>query len=135
MTSTIRKETVPSKLTDQELAQARLFLQQTRNAVIGATKRLSDAQWRFRPAAGQWSIAENLDHIVTVQEYVFDPILVNLTASTSSRDYQAVDAVTIHAYHSRRHLESSGRLGCHQLKRLVYRLPPQWRLYLHGRPR
>jgi hypothetical protein len=92
------------KLTDQELEQARLFLQQTRNAVIGATKGLSEAQWRFKPAPDQWSIAENLDHIVIVQERVLGPILAKLAsepAPFANRDYKTVDAIVIYQFPTR----------------------------------
>jgi uncharacterized damage-inducible protein DinB len=92
------------RLTEQELEQARLFLQQTRNAVIGATKGLSAAQWTFKPAPGQWSIAENLDHMVIVQERVLGPILSQLAsapAPPANRDYKAVDAIVIHQFPTR----------------------------------
>lgn len=91
-------------LTEQELEQARLFLQQTRNSVIGATKGLSEAQWRFKPAPGQWSIAENMDHIVIVQERVLGPVLAKLAsdpAPFANRDYKAVDAIVIHQFPTR----------------------------------
>ena len=91
-------------LTGQELEQARLFLQQTRNAVIGATKGLSKAQWTFKPAPDQWSIAENLDHIVIVQERVLGPILTQLASAPApfaNRDYKAVDAIVIHQFPTR----------------------------------
>jgi len=86
------------------LEQACLFLQQTRNAVIGATKGLSGAQWRFKQTPGQWSVAENLDHIVIVQERVRGPILAKLAskpAPFSNRDYKAVDAIVIHQFSTR----------------------------------
>jgi len=91
-------------LTDQELEQARLFLQQTQNAVVGATKGLSEAQWRFKPAPDCWSIAENLDHIVVVQERVLGPILGQLAdapAPPANRDYEQVDAIVIHQFPTR----------------------------------
>ena len=91
-------------LTEQELEQARLFLQQTRNAVIGATKGLTTAQWTFKPAPDQWTIAENLDHIVTVQERVLGPILTQLASAPApfaNRDYKAVDAIVIHQFPTR----------------------------------
>jgi hypothetical protein len=92
------------KLTEEELEQARLFLQQTRNALIGATKGLSKAQWTFKPVPDQWSIAENLDHIVIVQERVLGPILSQLAsapAAYANRDYKAVDAIVIHQFPTR----------------------------------
>jgi DinB family protein len=92
------------RLTEQELEQARLYLQQTRNAVIGATKGLSAAQWTFKPAPGRWSIAENLDHMVIVQERVLGPILsqlANAPAPRTDRDYKAVDTIVIHQFPTR----------------------------------
>ena len=84
------------KLTAQELDQARKFLEQTRNAVLGATRGLSEPQWRFKPAPDRWSVAENLDHIVIVQERVLGPILDQLAdapAPPADRECETVDAI------------------------------------------
>jgi hypothetical protein len=92
------------KLTQQELDQARLFLQQTQNALIGITKGLSEAQWEFKPTPDRWSIAENLDHIVLVQERVLGPILdqlANAPAPPADRDYAQVDAIVINQFPTR----------------------------------
>src|SRR5215470_17732761 len=92
------------QLTAQELDQARKFLEQTQNAVTGATKGLSEAQWRFKPAPDRWSIAENLDHIGTVQERVLGPILdqlANAPAPPADRDYQQVDRIVINQFPNR----------------------------------
>ncbi|HUK14827.1 MAG TPA: DinB family protein [Bryobacteraceae bacterium] len=92
------------KLSAEELEQGHLFLQQTRNSVIGATKGLSAAQWRFKPSPDRWSIAENLDHIVIVQERVLGPVmerLANAPAPPAGRDYQLVDAIVIHHFPTR----------------------------------
>ena len=91
-------------LTAQELEQARLLLQQARNSVAGATRGLSEAQWRFRPAPGRWTVAEILEHIVTVQEGVVGPILeqlANAPAPPADFDYKQVDAVVIHQFPTR----------------------------------
>jgi multidrug efflux pump subunit AcrA (membrane-fusion protein) len=92
------------KLTQQELDQARLFLQQTQSALVGATKGLSEAQWKFKPAPDRWSVAENLDHIVLVQERVLGPILdqlANAPAPAADHDYVHVDAIVIHQFSTR----------------------------------
>jgi hypothetical protein len=84
--------------TSSELEQARLYLQQTRSYVVGATKGLSAAQWNFKPAPDGWSIAETLDHIATVQEFVLGPVRAQLAetpASAPSPDYTQVDAIVI----------------------------------------
>ncbi len=91
-------------LTAQELDQARLFLQQTQSAIVGATKGLAEAQWNFKPSPDRWSIAENLDHIVTVQERVLGPILDQLAAAPAppaGLDYQLVDTIVIHQFPTR----------------------------------
>ncbi len=92
------------KLTPQELDQARLFLQQTENAVVGATKGLSDAQWTFKPAVDRWSIAEILDHVVMVQERVAGPLLGNLASAPpppAGQDSKLVDAIVINQFTTR----------------------------------
>ena len=92
------------KLSTQELDQAKLFLEQTHNTVIGATKRLSDAQWSFKPAPDRWSISENLAHMVIVQERVLGPImdqLANAPAPPADFDYRVVDTIVIHQFPTR----------------------------------
>jgi DinB superfamily len=87
------------KLTAQELEQGLLFLENTKNSVIGATKGLSPEQWRFKPAPDRWSIAENLDHIVRVQERVLGPVLTQLLdrpAPPAGWDYALADSMVIH---------------------------------------
>jgi|HubBroStandDraft_6_1064221.scaffolds.fasta_scaffold679489_2 hypothetical protein len=61
-------------LESTELEQAFQYFDQTRNRVIEVTSGLSDAQWRFKPAPDRWSIAENLEHMVMVQERVLGPV-------------------------------------------------------------
>lgn len=92
------------KLTPQELDQAQLFLQQTQNSVVGATKGLSAVQWMFKPAPDRWSIAENLDHVVIVQERVLGPILESLAQAPlppEGYDYEQVDWIVINQFSNR----------------------------------
>ena len=91
-------------LTQEELEQGRLLLQQTHDVVAGATRNLSAAQWSFKPGPDRWSIAENLDHIVTVQERVLGPVLdqlANAPAPPEGFARAAVDSVVIHHLSSR----------------------------------
>ena len=91
-------------LTVEELEQAGQFLKLTEAAVIGATKGLTGAQWRFKPAPDRWSIGENLDHIVIVQELVLGPILSQLAEApppANGWDYQLVDSIMIHQFSTR----------------------------------
>lgn len=92
------------RLTQEEIEQARLFIQQTQNAVVGATKRLSDAQWKFKLAPDRWSIAENLAHVVVVQERVLGPILEQLVTAPpplTGIDNKVVDSIVIHQFPTR----------------------------------
>ena len=92
------------KLTVQELDQARKFLEQTQSAVTGATRGLSEAQWRFKPSPDLWSIAENLDHIVIVVERVLGPILDQLADApppAPDRDWQQIDKIVINQFPNR----------------------------------
>jgi hypothetical protein len=91
-------------LTEQELKQARLFLDQTQNSVLGATRGLTRTQWDFKPAPDRWSIAENLHHLVTVQERILGPVLGQLPdapAATKGRDCALIDAIVIHQFPTR----------------------------------
>jgi hypothetical protein len=87
------------KLTSSELEQARLYLQQTRSYMVGATIGLSEAQWNYKPAPNCWSISEILEHVVAVQEFVMGPIRAELAqapASAAHPDYKRVDGIVIH---------------------------------------
>jgi hypothetical protein len=57
-----------------EVDQAREYLQRSRNRVLTVTEGLSEAQLRFKPAPDRWSIAENLEHVVIVQERILGPV-------------------------------------------------------------
>ncbi|HLH39142.1 MAG TPA: DinB family protein [Bryobacteraceae bacterium] len=61
------------RLTSEEILHARKYLEQTRSGMIGATAGLSEAQWRFKPSGGGWSIAEILD-VIIMQERVSGPL-------------------------------------------------------------
>jgi hypothetical protein len=91
------------ELTSPELDLARLYLEQTRDGVIGATKGLSPAQWNFKPAPDRWSIAEIVEHIVVVQEAVLGPVRDQLAkaAPPPVRDNKVVDGIVIHQFPDR----------------------------------
>jgi hypothetical protein len=86
------------KLTPTELEQGRLYLQQTRDYIVGATKGLSEAQWKFKPGPDRWSIAEILEHIVLAQDLVLGPIqeqLARAPEAPADRDFKQVDAIVL----------------------------------------
>ncbi len=80
-----------------EMEHARLYLQQTQDLVIGATKGLSKEQWTFKPASDRWSIAEIVEHIVATQDYVLGPIRKQLANAPApgERDRQQEDAIVM----------------------------------------
>src|SRR5579871_4396725 len=88
----------PQPLSESELRQAHLYLQQTSKGVAGAIKLLSEEQWRYKPAPESWSIAEIVDHVIFVQEYVLGPLRVALSSAPApapGRDPAIVDAIVI----------------------------------------
>lgn len=90
-------------LTLAEIEQANLHLEQTRNGVIGAIAGLSQAQWTFKPT-GAWSIAENVEHIATVQERVLallQDVLPTAPPPPAEHNVAAVDAITINHFPNR----------------------------------
>jgi hypothetical protein len=100
MTSTVLAQpaAVDQPLSTSELDRARLYLEQTHNGVVGAIKLLSEPQWNFKPPAGRWSIAENVEHIVFVMEIVLGPIRDQLAAAPSAPAnpaYSQIDDIVI----------------------------------------
>jgi hypothetical protein len=84
-----------TKQASSDLDHARLYLEQSRNGVIGATKGLSDTQWKFKPAPDRWSIAEIVEHLVLAQQLILGPIKDQLAKSPAveNRNSREIDAV------------------------------------------
>jgi len=91
------------KLSTAEIEQGRDHLEQTFLLVVGATKGLSAAQWEFKPSAEGWSIAQALEHIVSVQEIVIRRVGEALPSAPPppARDAEEVDAIVIHQFTGR----------------------------------
>ena len=91
-------------LTETELRQARVFLEEAKDGVAGAILRLTDAQWNFKPAADRWSIAEIMEHVIFVQERVLGPVRKQLASAPPpppGYDYQAVDRIALNQFVNR----------------------------------
>lgn len=96
--------TAAQPLSAVELEQARLCLRQAQDAIVGATKGVSDAQAGFKPDPHTWSIAENVEHVVMVQERVLGPMWLQLATAPpcpEDRDCGAVDAFIMDRFPSR----------------------------------
>jgi hypothetical protein len=81
-----------------DLDQARAYFGRTRSRVLEVTKGLSEAQWKFKPAPDRWSIAENLEHMVTVQERVLGPVREQLAQAPpppAGTDTRKIDAIVL----------------------------------------
>jgi hypothetical protein len=103
-TATAVAEAADEKLVQSELERARLYLEQTRCCLVGATRGLSDAQWNFKPAPHRWSIAEILEHLIAVQEFVLGPVRGQLAASPvffDRHDYGQVDEIVMNKFPNR----------------------------------
>jgi hypothetical protein len=88
----------PSNMVPCDLDQGRMYLDHVHTNLTGVIKRLSPAQWNFKPAPDRWSIAENVDHVEFVQGIVLGRVrdlLPTAPASAPDRDYRAVDAIVL----------------------------------------
>ena len=85
---------VASGLNDADRKEGLAQLEHTRKGVIEATKGLSEAQWKFKPAPDRWSVAEVLEHIAVTEDFLFETISQNVMqapAGKPDRDYKAID--------------------------------------------
>lgn len=91
-------------LTPEEIDRAKRFLQQTHDELVAATRGLSEAQWKFKPAADRWSIAEIVEHVATVHSVVVGPVsqrLAEAPAPPRERDYRRADSLVIEGFPNR----------------------------------
>ncbi len=93
MTTTLTA--VQEELTESEIEEARSYLETTRDGVVKATEGLSAAQWNYRPRSGGWSVAENLEHMVILQERILGPFSEMLAQSpeSPSEEAQIIDGI------------------------------------------
>lgn len=100
-------ESTPSPaltLSSEDIERARRLLEQVQNEVIGALKGVTEEQARFRPAPDAWSIAENLEHIVSVQERIFGVLrdrMPQAPAGPEDRDISRIDDLVMYRYPAR----------------------------------
>ena len=82
------------------------YLEQTRDAVVAATKGLSEAQWKFKAAPDKWSVAETLEHIALAEDYLFGYVKDQVMASPAGpadRDIAKIDAMVLAMIPDRSH--------------------------------
>ncbi len=81
-----------------DLDEARKYYAVTRKRILEVTASLNDEQFRFKPEAGRWSIAEILEHMVIVHGVIFSRFLEQLEqgpAPAPDRDPLVVDALVV----------------------------------------
>lgn len=86
------------------MQDANQYIDETRDGLIAAVQGLTPDQWNFKPAPQSWSIAQNLEHVVIVQERVLGPIGEKLAAAPPApADHPAeeIDAFVVAAFADR----------------------------------
>jgi hypothetical protein len=85
-------------LTQADRERGVKYLEQTREGVVAATKGLSEAQMKFKPAADRWSVAETLEHIVLVEDFLLqntEEKTMKAPAGAAGRDTAKIDAMVL----------------------------------------
>jgi hypothetical protein len=84
-------------ITSSEREQALRYLDASRNGVVDAVKGLSEAQWKFKPAADRWSVAEVLEHLAVTEDLVHGILkdLEKAPAAAAGRDIKQMDALML----------------------------------------
>ncbi|HEX6278977.1 MAG TPA: DinB family protein [Pyrinomonadaceae bacterium] len=78
-----------SPLTADERKKAVDYLELTRKKFLDSIKGLSEDQWKFKPAADRWSVAEVAEHIGVSEQTIFGMItgqVMKSVADPSKRD-------------------------------------------------
>jgi uncharacterized damage-inducible protein DinB len=76
LSASIANAQTPAKatLTPAEREAAVKYLEETRAKVLDSVKDLSDEQWKFKPAADRWSVAEVAEHIAISDEFILGAV-------------------------------------------------------------
>jgi hypothetical protein len=87
-------------LTEAEKREGIAHLDRTREALLAATKGLSEAQWKFKPAPDRWSVAEVLEHIAVTEKFLLENTSTKVMAAAAGkpdRDYKSLDKLVVSA--------------------------------------
>ncbi|MGH9674882.1 MAG: DinB family protein [Bryobacteraceae bacterium] len=61
----------PQTIADAERERAVRYLESTRDQFLELTSKLTDAQYRWKPAPERWSVAECAEHITATEQFIF----------------------------------------------------------------
>jgi uncharacterized damage-inducible protein DinB len=93
-------------LTQADRERGVKYLQQTRDGVVAATKGLSEAQMKFKPAPDRWSVAETLEHIALAEDFIFQNVaekVMKAPPGPADRDTAKIDAMVLAMIPDRSH--------------------------------
>ena len=93
-----------SRLSEAELHQARLYIEQTRDGLRGATRLLTPAQWEFQPAPERWSAGQIVEHVIAVQGRVIARLrqdFADAPAPPPEQNWETVDSIIINQFPNR----------------------------------
>ena len=82
------------------------YLQQTRDGVIAATKGLSEAQMKFKPAPDRWSVAQVMEHIAAAEDFLLETTrekVMTGPAGEPGRDVKKTDETVLMMVPDRTH--------------------------------
>ena len=87
-------------LTPADREKGLKLLQDTRDGIVAATKGLSEAQLKFKPAPDKWSVAETLEHIALAEDFLFQNVtdkIMKAPAGPADRDTAKLDGMILAA--------------------------------------
>ena len=93
-------------LTQADRDKGLKHLEQTRDAIVAATKGLSGAQMKFNPAPDRWSVAETLEHIALAEDFLLQNVtdkIMKSPAGPADRDTAKADAMVLAMIPDRSH--------------------------------
>jgi uncharacterized damage-inducible protein DinB len=96
--------TAAASLSQADKNEGLAQLERTRNGVLEATKGLSEAQWKFKPAPDRWSVAEVVEHIAVVEDFLLKNTsekVMQAPAGKPDRDYKSTDKFVLTAVSDR----------------------------------
>src|SRR5437879_7544949 len=93
-------------LTQVDREKGAQYLEKTRDGVVAATKGLSEAQMKFKPAPDRWSVAETLEHIALAEGFILQNItdkIMKAPPGSTDRDTATIDAMVLAMMPDRSH--------------------------------
>src|ERR1700740_1903109 len=94
------------EVTQAEKERGLQYLESTKKNVLEATKGLSEAQWRFKPAPDRWSVAQVMEHIAAAEDFILETAkekVMTSPAGEPGRDVKKTDEAVLMMVPDRSH--------------------------------